>query len=210
MTEQQSYDSNFFLWGKRDYVQGGHIIYQLIDAMRAWGFPDVERIIASFRFQLHEQGAYLLFNESSTKTEKENYCATFKVESGCSLYSVALIGNGKPIEKVLPDDESELISNCTINKRNKVASVKIFSISRFVNVIIALNKRLHHETIDSGGFGAWILAKFSLNFKEINLVQSTNLSLRLDNIIGDRMTKSSIEIDRTKTGEIFFTRKPIA
>ena len=210
MKGQQAFDSNFSWWGKRDYVHGSHMIYQLLDAMKSWGYFDVERIEASFRYKLREQGTYIILDGSSPKTAKENYCATFKAQCRGRAYWVALIGSGKPVEKFLPDDENDLIANCTIIKDRKVAGIKNFPITRYINVIIALNKRLLHETIRSEGYEHWYMAQLSLDLRQFETGEPKVLSIRLENVIANRMTKSSIEMNNVKLGEIFFNRKPLA
>ena len=150
------------------------MVYQLFDAVKAWGLGEIDMMAASFRLKLREQGTFFLFGGRAGKDNKENFCAMFKLNIRSHVYYIGLKGNGKALDEVLPDDEEDLILNSKLIKDKKAAKIRVFSVKRFINVIIALNKKLHHETIISEGFGPWILAQLNLHFKKTDFSQSKN------------------------------------
>ncbi|MBW1740286.1 MAG: hypothetical protein JRJ42_04025 [Deltaproteobacteria bacterium] len=206
----KTYESDFQLWGKRDYVHGSHMIYQLFDAVKAWGFKGIDRMTALFRSNLREQGTYLLFNGKSAKGGKEKFFATFKLNIGGVRYLVGIKGNGKAVTGTLPDDEEALIRCGTIQKEENTAAISDYPIDRFINVIIALNKKLNDEIIPSDGFGPWFMAQLDLHFSEVDLSRPGDILVRLVNSIGGKMTKSVIEINGKEAGEIYFNRRTLA
>lgn len=210
MKEQKKYESKFMRWGERNYVQGGHMVYQLFDAVKEWKLGEINSMAASFRSKLHEQGTYSLFKGRPRKDDKENLCATFKLNIKGHEYYVGLKGNEKALDEVIPDDEKELILNGKIIKNKKFATIMDFSANRFVNVIIALNKKLHLEIIIPEGFGPWILVQLNLHFKEINLFKSKDMSIFLSNNIGNKMTRSIIKINGMVCGDISFKREALS
>ena len=183
------------------------MVYQLFDAVKAWGLCEIDMMAASFRLTLREQGTFILFGGRAGKDNKEKFCAMFKLNIRSQVYYVGLKGNGKALDEFIPDDEEELILNGKIIKDKKAAKIRDFSVKRFINVIIALNKKLHHETITSEGFGPWILAQLNLDFKKTDFSQSRDIMIFLVNNIGNTMTKSLIQINGTKYGEISFKRE---
>jgi hypothetical protein len=151
-----------------------------------------------------------LFEGSSGKGNKENFCTTFKLNIKGDAYYVGLKGNGKAIDEVIPDDELELILSGNIIRDKNSATIMDFSVNRFINVIIALNKKMHHEIITSEGFSPWFLVQLNLHYKKIDFSQSKDIMIILYNNIANKMTKSVIQINGTKCGEISFKREALS
>lgn len=209
MGQEKTYESDFVFWGRRNYVHSSHMVCQLLDAVKTWELGKIDIMAALFHLKLREHGTYYLLDRRLIQDRKKIFNATFKLAVKSHKFHVGLKGNGKALDVVIPDDENELILSGVIIKDKKVATIRDFSVERFINVIIALNKKLHYETITSKGFGSWFTAQLNLKFQEIDFSQSRDVMVRLVHNIGNIMTKSVIQINGIKCGEISFKREAL-
>jgi len=203
-----TFQSDFFYWGDRNYVQGAHIIYGLFDALKCWEIL-FESFSATFRLVLKTQGRYVLYTDQeqllSMLPNKDCLCANFKLSSRCKEYKVALINENHLITKRLPDDEEKLIATCTINREAKSISIADCLEERLITVIIALTKKLHREIVCDKKTHQWFIASTSLNLSEtLNLTIQDRIAVQLINNVGNKMTKARIYIEDMPIGYICF------
>lgn len=203
----KTFNADFAWWGKRAYVHGSHMTYQLFDAVKKWELGKIDRMLAVFRSNLLEQGTYLLYEGKSVD---QKFPASFKLKIGDQDYFVGIKGNGKKVFHRLEDDEAQLIQHAQCDKGKQTAFINKYQADRYINVIIALNKKLLNETISSEGYTGWLLAQLDLDFGNLDMLLSQELSIRLDKKIGRKMCMSTIEANKIKIGEIFFNRKTLS
>lgn len=202
------FESDYAFWGERDYVHGSHMIYGLFDAIAAWELNHIKHISASFRSNMKEQGNYLLYiNGQDMLPFKETLYADFKISTRDNAYLIGLVGNGKSVTKRLIDDETVLIQRGFINFKEMSASITDFNRERFVNVIIALNKKIHIEILDEGISRRWQMARLDLQWGSADIGQVKEIYIRIEKNVGNRMTKSIVLLNGNKFGEIYFNRK---
>ena len=212
MKIQKIYISNFAFWGKRNYVHGSHMIYTMLDIFEnVWKIGSIKKFSASFIHPLKFQGQYFLFdNYSSMVDSKNKLSAIFEVYTQKDKYYVGIEKATKKINKMVIDNEDELIKKSVINKVEQTISTENFQQDKWINVIIILNKIILSETIIEDGNAKWFMAKIDLDFNAIERKQIKLISVKLIKNIGNRITKSDIELNEKKCGEIYFNRNQIA
>tara|TARA_B100000315_G_C14570637_1_gene585286 strand:- start:361 stop:984 length:624 start_codon:yes stop_codon:yes gene_type:complete len=203
----KTFDADFAWWGKRTYVHGSHMTYQLLDAVKAWGLGNIDKMLAAFHSNLFEQGTYLLYEG---KRVEQKFPVSYKLKIRDQDYFVGIKGNGKKVALRLEDDEAQLIQYAECDKDAKTAFINKYQTDRYINVIIALNKKLLNETISSEGYSGWLLAQLELNFDKFDIAHMNDLKIRLTKNIGRKMCMSTIEANKIKIGEIFFNRKTLS
>lgn len=206
-----THPSTFFFWGKRNYIQGSHIIYGMLEAVDAWNLGRPRRFTASFREMIKEQGDYWLFTDSSTiKSFAEPICFLFNLATPTGAYTVGLVRNGKPVDKRVEDDEASLIAGCEVDGSGMILMTGGFPAQRLITGIVSLNKRLHQFMLPSEGFGPWILAKLSLQWEKIDPHAADPVRIRLASMIGKALSRSFVDVGGETVGEIYFNRSRLA
>lgn len=208
MKIQQSYDSDFAFWGKRDYVHGSHMILSLFDIFEnIWKVGSIKKISAIFIHPLRFQGKYCLFENRSSMVESKNKLKViFEVYTQKSIHFVGIEESIKKIDKIIIDNEDELIKKSVIDKFDQTIFSESFQNDKWINVIIILNKIILTETILEGRNAKWFMAKLYLDFDTVDRNNIKQITVKLIKNLGNRITKSYIELNKEECGEIYFNR----
>jgi hypothetical protein len=208
MDMEETFDVNFVFLEKRKYIQGATITNGLISSVNHWGLGSIERLIASFHRRTDEHGRYVLFKDAKiTNLTEQGYCAVFNVYCGKDAYLIGLKGRGEPVVESVPYDEDGLITSCEVLSDEKSALLECEPPKPLINVLIALNKKLHLALLPSTGFGRWYLAKFDLKWRPVEADVRKLLKVSILRNIKGLSTKSLIEINGEEVGYIYFARE---
>ena len=203
-----SYDADFSFLGAREYVHGTSMTHSLMEAVDSWEIGPVGRLGATFHTTLHEQGTYDLFrNEGTLNFGSKNYASLFQLECSEQSFVVGLRGRGEPVIERAPYDEEQLICSCKIQENDKSAVLMYGKNSNFINVVVALNKRLLLAALETKGFKQWFLAKYSIDYGHIRPDHPELLTITLMRSIGDTNTRSLIRLGSKVAGHVYFSRE---
>lgn len=203
----KQFDTQFFFWGDRDYVNGSHIAYGLLDAVSSWKLGPIKSLLISFYNTLRTQGRFLLYQEKQEAVEtKSELCAIVTLKTVRGIFTVGLQKDNRIITKRFPGDEDVLLNGHTMKQKFQSATIENFDTSRTLTVISSLNKKVLLELLPTEEYGAWRFAKFYLSGELSTLLMARSISLSIKNNIGDIMTLSSIKINGNEIGEIIFSR----
>jgi len=210
MGNMKTYPSDFVFWGERNYVQGSHIIYGMLDAIKYWRIGTLQHFSASFKGMLQEQGEYLLFRDKEIPISlRSEICFLSEVTTDTGRYSVGLVREQEAVRKRIEDDEESLIAGFKIDADAGIALEERYPADRLITVIIALNKKMHKNLLPVQEFSPWIVARLDLHWQGIRNGTPGTIKICIDKNIAARITKSIILIEDKNVGEIHFNRKMI-
>jgi len=205
---QNTFEATFTFLEDRKYIHGSTLAYGLLDAIEHWGIGTVDRLVASYHNMLNEHGRYDLFEDPMTKNLVEHgYCSTFNIYCDENTYIVGVKGSGKPVMDSIPYDEESMISSGEIVADEKSASILWYPDKPILNILIALNKKLHLSILPTEGFGRWIVSRLDLKWQLMNSTQNNLLKIKLIGNIRGLTTKSSVELNGQRVGDIYFMRE---
>jgi len=208
MNSPSPFEANFWFWGHRDYVQGSHIIYGLLEAVKYWNLGEMLSLSASFNQLLRKQGRFhLLVGPEGAAMEKSRFCALFTVSTSQGTFTAGLEEGQSLISQRIPDDEAALIANCSVDPDGMTATLQSYSGDRLFTVITAMNKKIHQLAFPSSGYSPWLLVR--LDFHLADWAAPMDLLVKINRCIAKTMTKSNIFINGINTGDIFFKRQEL-
>lgn len=209
MNSPSPFESNFWFWGNRDYVQGSHIIYGLLEAVKFWNLGDIQSFSASFHQLLRRQGRFhLLVGQGSAAGDKSRFCALFAGSTSRGTFTVGLEEGESLISKRIPDDEAALISGCMVDPDAMTAMLQSYPRDRLFTVITALNKKIHQLAFPSPGYSPWLLVRLDFHLAA-GADQPVGLLVKIDRCIAKTMTKSNIMINGMHRVDIYFKRQEL-
>lgn len=208
MDMKEIFDINFVFLENRKYVHGTSMTSGLVSSVNHWGLGSIEKLIASFHRRTNEHGRYVLFKDVKiTNLIEHGYCAVFNVYCGKDAYLIGLKGRGEPVVESVPYDEDGLVASCEILLDDKSVFLECEPLKPVLNVLIALNKKLHLALYPSDGFGRWYLAKFNLIWRPVEPDVRKLLKVSILRSIKGLNTKSLVEINGEEVGYIYFARE---
>lgn len=208
MEMKEVFDINFVFLENRKYVHGTSMTNGLISSVNHWGLGSIEKLVASFHRRINEHGRYVLFKDAKiTSLTEHGYCAVFNAYSGKDAYLIGLKGRGEPVVESVPYDEEGLIASCETLIDDKSVLLECEPPKPVLNVLIALNKKLHLALYPSGGFGRWYLAKFDLKWRPVVADVRKLLKVSILRNIKGLSSKSLVEINGEEAGYLYFARE---
>ena len=205
---QHTFEATFTFLDDRKYIHGSTLAYGLLDAIKHWDIGSVDRLVASYHNMLNEHGRYDLFEDPMTKNLVEHgYCSTFNIYCHENTYLVGVKGNGKPVMDSIPYDEESMISSGEIVADEKSAFILWYPDKPMLNALIALNKELLLTILHRKGFKKWFMSRFDLKWQLMNSTQNNLLKIKLIGNIRGLTTKSSVELNGQRVGDIYFMRE---
>lgn len=207
----QQHQGAFFFWGKRTYVHGSHMLYGLLEAAKAAGLEPLTRVVASFRSHLTSQGRYLFFESADAfHNSGFDFPAFFELTTPAGAAWAGLTPGGGDVVDRKACDEEALIKGCRIDAAAGTAFLESYDAEKWINVLIALTKRLHAAVFSTAHFGPWFLGKIELAPQVPAQTGAGPISMTITRHIAEKMTQSRLEMGGVALGNILFNRKVLA
>jgi len=186
--------------GERDYIQGPDMFNTLMDTSKSTA------IYSNIHFTIHDFvrtarcQLYVTDNNESLDTLDDIAVrCQLDIDAITHWLAIAPLANDNTIKERYAYDESEIISLCDMLDDGIVLSqLSPFS---FIETIVAMNKHMHQQLFPEVA-GKWIFTRIDLPF---SCDARENLALRLRHNMNYRLTKSDIEFNGKKIGDIFFS-----
>lgn len=185
--------------GSRDYIQGTDMFNTLMGQFTS---PTMTNI----RFTIHDFirtamcQLYLTTTKESLKNI-ENIAANCQLDiDGITHWMAITHDSTKNHTGGYPYDEDRILSLCSIIE-DRITLNNQISPHSFIETIVAMNKHMHQQLFPEIS-GKWIFTRIDL---PVFYDTRKNLSLRLRHNMNYKLTKSDIEVDGNKVGDIFFS-----
>lgn len=156
---------------------------------------------------LTEHGRYdLLDHCKSESLIQRGYCAFFNIQCQKNFYLVGLKGTGEAVADSIPYDENSLIASHKIFHDSKSAYLVYYHGKPILNILIALNKKLHLTVFPTDNYANWIVSKLDLEWNILRSIDKTTLLITVIGNIALLNTKSEVTLGDQKLGYIYFSR----
>jgi uncharacterized membrane protein len=192
----KKYKLDFVFKGSRNYIQGPDIFDAALKKIE----NDFETI-KDIKYSSHDwikNNADLILDPSY---EISNYNSIISFVSDKINHRAIIIDNGEKINKRVDYSEDYIFDNSKLNN-NEIELIHIKGFS-FSELIVSMNKCY----LQSLGFkGKWIVTK--LDFFCLNDIKNTynkNVKICLEKNLKNRLTKSTVYLEKQKIGFIYFT-----
>jgi hypothetical protein len=185
--------------GARNYIHGTDIFNLMIAC-----YPDEK--ISNIRFSIHDFVRTPICKVYSADTKDElssldAVCVRCQFNKGDTTCWLAMCqGEGDFRSGARYDySEEKIISLCIL--REGWITLTDSSPFSFIENVVAMNKHMHEKMFPEVD-GKWVFSRIDLeSFQDIR----RELSLSLKHNMGNRLTKSDIQIGERKIGEIYFS-----
>lgn len=203
--------SEFVFLGQRNYVHGTSMSEGLFTALNVWGCADIRRVSARFHRVTRNQGVYRLCRDKEQwQADSAGFVAAFVAETGGGTSFVGLTDEGGPVTARAAYDEDRLTEGCQVDPAAKAAFLASQPDAPFLNVLIALTKRLHLAVFPREGFGQWYCAGYDLPAVLLGGRSCAGpLRLSIAGSIGSAFTRSPVTAGSGSAGHILFAREAV-
>ena len=193
MNEKQL-NLNFCFKGDRKYVHGTDIFSKLTEQYS----NDIKKIDISFHGITVNNMSF--FTE---KPENEEIKVTFRCLENDNKVRYFGIENNTHIKCRYEYIEEKIISNSTVSTSDKIITLNSATEYLFIEHIVAMNKALLEELYPEVK-GKWYFTRLQLK-NAINMSDITSLKLELKSNFQFKLTKSTIMVNETEVGFIYFS-----
>ncbi len=203
---------HFHFLGQRNYIHGSSLINNLIDlsASKEWPLGQIDKINATFNYQLKNQARYELYDFSgNTDSSLKKFPAFFDLKTEKGKYILVVNPQKGQITERMKYDEEGLVAGYVIEEESNTCFLDIVNTLDFVNVIIALNKQILFKIFPKSASRNWFLARCIINYQKMSNIGRGVLKLKLSGVIGGISIRSDAFLNNESVAKIYFLREKV-
>lgn len=187
--------------GERNYLQGGDLCNAVMEAVSGSSVGEAVRFQLAFHRFIAKQPDIVWLEGEKTSSRPENVAAEFAVNGSLGKASGWLVETDREVDCRVPFDEERIALHCAYDGE----SVSILGESGYlpIEVAVSMTKQLHNRMLPSSA-GRWIFTRLDVS----RLFQSGDaaaLTIKLQENLYGRLTKSEIKVHGEAIGHIFFS-----
>lgn len=186
--------------GARDYIHGTDMFNEMIEVV------EPTAILRNLRLTIHDYvrttscQLYLTENKYALNEVKDIAArCQLDIDGITHWLAISPDDRGNDVRARYSYDESEIVSLCSMIKDG--INLNESSPHSFIETVVAMNKHMH-KLLFPEVTGKWIFTRIDL---PVYCDARESLALKLRHNINYKLTKSDIEIDGEKVGDIFFS-----
>lgn len=186
--------------GTRDYIHGTDMFNVIMEVR------EPPAALTNIRFFIHDFVRTTMCQLYITESKKslngvEDIAVRCQMDIDGITHWIAIVQDSKDNanERRYAYDESLFVSLCSIERDG--IKLNLLSPYSFIETIVGMNKYMHQQLFPEL-IGKWIFTRIDMPFF---CDAHEKLALKIRHNMNNRLTKSDIEVDGKKVGDIFFS-----
>lgn len=190
--------------GHRTYLQGADL-YNSVTSILFDGYPQMREARMSVNYHsLLQRQPDLLIDKGEMKAARQRpeFRGEFILGDGAGAIHAMLMESSRPIPHRIECHENDLVSPAWIDGKERHGVLESPAFGTAADVVVALNKKLH-QTLLPHITAKWIFVRLTLP-RPLPTELPRHTAVRLQGVMGDRMTRSEVLINHEPAGTVYF------
>lgn len=186
--------------GERGYLHGTDI-YQYLVSLPDLTLPDAP-ISLTFHSRLGRQPDLVKNADGAESKNAPSFRGHVVTGHPSKTQTAFLMESDREITERHPCNEKDVTLDARVDVQQRTASLPQGACGTCIEQVVFLNKALHQAVFP--GAGSWLFARLELS-KPLPPADSSRLSLRMIQVLGQRFTRSEILWDGLRLGSLCFS-----
>lgn len=193
---------SFQFKGSRTYVHGTDMWTNSIQAIKENWNPSK---ISKFDFTIHKMTDHNLVLDSKSPTVAKSAVGSIDFECDGEIVHLQLTESPSKAEGRYAYDEDSIAAACEIGREARTIRLTQTSPFSDIETLVAMTKSLHLDVFPDAN-GKWVFCRLQADSWPL-AIDRADLTIRLVQAFGTRLTKSVVVSGNKEIGTIFFSAK---